>query len=146
MHAPQPPATPRSPDGDAGPRILGMVIGGGAGAFLLSMLTTYGHVDPFLLLALPGVGLAVVAGAFSSGRSPAWGAITAVAGVAWTLFVIWLRAPTRIDPWTRALQVAGTIPGAVQLAFVVGTGIVAGAGWTKSPRVIDPDADAESWD
>jgi hypothetical protein len=146
MDPPETRSTPRSPDGDAGLRILGMVIGGGAGALLLSMLSTYGHLDPSLIFALPGVGLAVVAGAFSSRRSTAWGAITAVAAVAWTLFVIWLRAPTRSAPWTSALEVAGTIPGAVHLGVVVVAGLAAGAGWTKPPRVIDPDADAEAWD
>jgi hypothetical protein len=140
------PAIPRNPDGDAGRRILGMVIGGGAGALLLTLLSTHGRTDPLLILALPGVGLAAVSGAFSMRRSAAWGGITALAGVVWTLLVVWMRSPTRTDPLSRALEVAGTLPGAIHLAIVVAAGLAAGAGWKKSPRAIDPDADAEAWD
>jgi len=65
--------------GDAGLRILGMVVGGGAGSFFTVIAGNYGGVDPLWIAGLPGVLLAAESGCSrcaargggaSSARSP----------------------------------------------------------------------------
>lgn len=143
---PEEPAPPPKP-ADTGLRILGMVVGGGAGALFLVLLGSYGHLDPTVLIPLPGVGLAAISGAFALRRVRAWGGIAACAGVVWTVLVWWLRHPTRASPLDAALALLGSGPGFLQLALVVVAGVLLGAGWNRSPAPApDPDADAGLWD
>lgn len=133
--------TLRAPEGDVGLRILGMVIGGGAGGLLLVVVSTYGGIDVAWLLGLPGVSLALISGAFSLRRDRRWGVVTALVGVVWTVVLLWLRSPTRIGLGELALRLPLTAAGAVQLTIVVVAGLLAGAGWRKPPL---PDIDPET--
>jgi len=120
--------------GDGSSRIIGMVVGGGAGAFFLVVLSTYAHLPAdWVPIALPGVGLAVGMGAFSFRRSVPWGLVAAVLGVIWTAFVLWLRAPGRNETHDLGARLLLTGSGLVSVFLIVLTGVVVGAGWEKPP-------------
>ena len=83
--------------GEGGFRILGMLIGGGAGMFFYIFLVQEAGLPQPWLLSVPGIGLCLGCGVFSNSRSTAWGIAAAVAGAAWMLVVSWLRFPGRVD-------------------------------------------------
>jgi len=121
------------PGGDTLSRVIGMVIGGGAGAFFLVLLVTYAGVRGELILGLPGIGLALGVGLFSFRRSMPWGILVAVLGYAWTVCVLWLQRPDKIGLAELALRLPLTVWGALHALLVVGVGCLVGAGWKKAP-------------
>lgn len=121
------------PSGDTVSRVIGMVVGGGAGAFFLVLLVTYARVPVEIILGFPGIGLALGIGAFSFRRSMPWGILAAVLGYVWTVFVLWLRAPGATGLVELALGLPLTIWGAQHAFLVVSIGYLVGAGWRKAP-------------
>jgi len=120
------------PRGDAGSRVMGMAIGGGAGAFFLILLVTYAGVPRDLILGAPGIGLALGAGLFSFRRSKTWGALAALLGYAWTVCVLWLQNPAKAGFGDLALELPLSTWGALQVLLVAVVGALIGAGWEKT--------------
>jgi hypothetical protein len=120
-----------------------MAAGGGAGAFFLILLSTYARLPVAWILALPGVGVACGSALFSSRRSSFWGALSAGLGVTLTVFVLWLRAPTRIGIVALARQLVLTFPGALHILIILVAAIVIGAGRDR-PLVGRPTPERES--
>jgi hypothetical protein len=128
--------------GDGSSRVIGMIIGGGAGAFFLVLLGTYAGVPVDLLLGLPGIGLAGGMGIFSFRRSKPWGILAVALGYAWTVFVLWLRAPKQTDLAELAFELPLTLSGAPHVLLVVILGYLLGAGWKKAPLEQTEDQEA----
>ncbi|MSR61575.1 MAG: hypothetical protein EXS08_03885 [Planctomycetes bacterium] len=115
-------------------RVIGMLVGGGAGAFLLFLLATYVRGVPVeLLLGLPGIGLAIGLGLSSLRRSKPWGIVAIVLGYAWTVCVLWLRAPRESSLVELALRLPFTLSGAPNVLLIAVVGYLVGAGWKKAP-------------
>ena len=129
------PVATSQPRTDGTARVIGMVIGGGVGAFLLVFLSLYGpgRIPLEAVLGLPGVGLALGTGLFSFRRSMPWGVVAAVSAYAWTVLVLWLAAPTAISLPVLALTLPLTLWGALHTLLVVTLGFFVGAGWEKAP-------------
>lgn len=116
---------------DAAPRVIGMVVGGGAGALFLIFLGTYLPIPLERVLGAPGLGLAVGMGVFSFRRSWPWGVVAAGLGYAWTVFVLWTSAPSESGLAELARDLPATLVGVVHLTGVVLVGLLVGAGWRK---------------
>lgn len=113
----------------------------------LVILSTYGGLDAIAFQGVPGLGLVVGAGVFSRGRRAGWGVVAGIIGVAWSILLLWLRHPNRIDLAEFAAGVPFTIAGAINLGVVLLAGVSIGSGWTKAPRPeLGEGEDRDLWD
>ncbi len=109
------------------PRVLGVVLGAGFGFLVMQVLGA--TIDIRFLLAVPGIGLALGCGLFSTRRRIGWGITCLLLAPAWVISSIWFQHPTDWSLLSAAEFLATTVWGVANLVVAAVAGFILGAGW-----------------